>query len=74
MRGLMGNRLLKRFTGHNWHSPELQDVPESASDDIDGETADLSNKRSLYTPPEHSDSAVHETKAETEVAKQRERP
>jgi hypothetical protein len=47
-------------------------VPESASDHIDGETADLSNKRSLYTPPEHSDTTVHETQTEAEVAKQRE--
>lgn len=70
MRGLIGVRLLRRFTGHNLHSPELPAVSESASIHTDGEVADSSNNGNIYTPPEHSDSTVHETKTEPQAAEQ----
>jgi hypothetical protein len=73
MRGLIGDRLLRRFAGRILELSEVTAPPEADSNQADGETPDSSNKRSLYTPPVHPDKTVHERRAEAEMPEQRKR-
>jgi hypothetical protein len=73
MRGLIGDRLLKRFAGYNRHSPEQEAVPEAASDHADGEAASSSANRSIGLPPAHPVGANLVTKPEAEAAERHDR-